>query len=215
MFKRIIILQITILLSLTLHALPNLEKFEGSIKLKKETVYDTTFITIQVKGSQVRIDEYNCKKKLVSIYIVNLDNEKVLALSPKLKLFYELKQSRVIQVSTEDTTIKRTENRMMVDGHYCCQMRVKSKSHDTEVAYWVIENNFDFFKSMNKILRKVKPDINLFSYFPDINGLFPILTVERTLLRKEKMKIEVTGISENMVSENLFKIPLGYQMIEQ
>ncbi len=215
MFKRAIIIQLAIYLSLTVHALPNVKIFEGSIKLKKETVYDTSFVTIQVKGNQVRIDEYDGKKNLVSIYILNLESEKVLALSPNQKLFYELKPSRTIQTVNEDTTIKKTENRMMLDGHSCCQVRVKSVSHDTEVAYWVTENNFDFFKTMNRIIRKVKPDIDIFSYFPDINGLFPILTIERTLLRKEKMKILVTGISEMLLSESLFKIPLGYQKIEQ
>ena len=201
-------------MSFTVHALPKLQKFEGSINLKKETVYDTTFVTIQVKGDHVRLDEYDSKQNLVSIYILNLLSEKVLALSPKHKLFYELRPTRSIQMSKEDTVTTRTENQMVLDGRSCCQMRVKSISRNTEVAFWVTENNFEFFKSMNKVLRKVKPDIDIFSYFPDINGLFPMLTVERTLLRKEKLKVLVTGISEKQLSENLFKVPLGYQKIE-
>lgn len=215
MFKRFIAIKLIVSLSLSAQALPNLQKFEGCIKLKRETVYDTSFITIQVKNNQVRLDEFDCKKNLVSIYILDLEREKVLALSPKQKLFYELKPSKAILTTNEDAVIIKTENRMVVDGHNCCQMRVKSVSRDTEVAFWVTENNFDFFKSMNNLIRKVKPDLDIFSYFPDINGLFPILTVERTLLRKEKMKVEVTGINETMLSENLFKIPLGYQKIEQ
>ncbi len=215
MFKKLIIIQLVIFLSLTVQALSKVQKFEGSINLKKETVYDTSFVTIQVKGDQVRLDEYDCQKILVSIYIINLESEKVLALSPKHKLFYELRPSRAIQISNSDTITTRTENRMILDGRSCCQMRVKSVSSNTEVAFWVTENNFDFFILMNKILRKVKPDINIFSYFPEINGVFPMLMVERTLLRKEKMKVLVTGINEKQLSENLFKVPLGYQKIEQ
>lgn len=215
MFKRLIFFQLIILLSGITQASPNVKKFEGSIKLKKETIYDTSYVTIQVKGNQVRLDEYDCKKKLVSIYIIDLESEKVLALSPKNKLFYELKPNKMAETLNNDTTITKTENRILLDGQSCCQMRVKCTSSDTEVAFWVTENNFDFFTSMNKILRKYKPNINLFSYFPDINGVFPLLTIERTLLRKEKMKIQVTGINESCLSENLFRIPLGYQKIEQ
>lgn len=215
MFSRLIFFSLFILLPFMTQASPNVKKFEGSIKLKKETIYDTSYVTIQVKGNQVRLDEYDCKKKLVSIYIINLETEKVLALSPKNKLFYELRPTKIMQASNSDTTIIKTDNHMQFDGQSCCQMRVKCISSDTEVAYWVTENNFDFFTTMNKILRKYKPNIDIFSYFPDINGVFPLLTVERTLLRKEKMKIQVTGINESLLSETLFRIPLGYQKIEQ
>lgn len=215
MFKRLIIIPFILFATLTVRALPKVQKFEGSINLKKETVFDTSFVTIRVKGDQVRLDEYDSKRNLVSIYILNLVSEEVLALSPKHKLFYELRPTRAIQFPNDDTITTRTENRMILEGHSCCQMRVKSISRDTEVAFWVTGNNFEFFKAMNKILRRVKPDINIFSYFPDIHGAFPMLTVERTLLRKERMKVLVTGITELPLSENLFRIPLGYQKIEQ
>jgi len=94
-------------------------------------------------------------------------------------------------------------------------MRVKNIARDTEVAYWVTERDFDFFLAMNKILRKVKPDIDLFNSFPDVKGLFPMLAVERTLLRKEKMKIIVTAINESKLNDNIFTVPLGYQKIVQ
>lgn len=215
MFKKFLIIKLIVSLSLTCQAFPNLNKFEGSIKLKKETVYDTSFVVIQVRGDKVRLDEFDNKNNLVSIYIINLESETVLALSPKHKLFYELSPSRAIQRPNDDATTINKENKIIVEGQSCCQMRVKSVAHDTEVAYWVAEKNFDFFMAMNKILRKVKPDIDIFSYFPDVKGLFPMLIVERTLLRKEKMKVLVTGITETMLSENVFKIPLGYQKIEQ
>ncbi len=215
MLRRLIIINFIVLLTLTIKASPNLDKFEGSIKLKKETVYDTSFVIIQVRGNQVRLDEFDNKKNLISTYIINLETEKVLALSPKQKLFYELSPSRAIQKPNDDATTLNKENKMILDGQSCCQMRVKSVARNTEVAYWVAEKNFDFFMGMNRILRKVKPDIDIFSYFPDVNGLFPMMIVERTLLRKEKMKVLVTSISETMLSENVFKIPLGYQKILQ
>lgn len=201
--------------SLTGYAVTNLEKFEGSINFRRETIYDTSFVTIRVKNNLVRLDEYDNHKKLVSTYLINLDNENVFALSPTKKLFYELKASGITPRELADTVVIKTQNKMVLDGKSCCQVRVKSKSQDTEVAYWVTDNNFDFFSEMNKILRKVKPDIDPFFYFPNVHGVFPMLIVERTLLRKEKQKILVTAIQESHLSEALFKIPLGYQKIVQ
>jgi len=215
MLRRLIILHLIIILALAVKASTNLDKFEGSIKLKKETVYDTSFVVIQVRENMVRLDEYDSKKNLMSVYIINLESEKVLALSPKRKLFYELSPSRAIQKPNDDATTINKENTMILDGQSCCQMRVRSIAHDTEVAYWVAEKDFDFFMVMNKILRKVKPDIDIFPYFPDVKGFFPMLVVERTLLRKEKMKVLVTAITEMNLSDSVFNVPSGYQKIVQ
>ncbi len=216
MLKRLLFIVLLVIVSYSVDAFSNVEKFEGSIKLKKETVYDTTYVLIQVRGEQVRLDELDSKKNIINIYIINLESGKVLALSPKRKLFFELSPSRSIQMPNNDeaATINK-ENKITLDGKSCCQMRVKSTAHNTEVAYWVTEKDFDFFMAMNKILRKVKPDVDLFAYFPDVKGLFPMLVVERTLLRKEKMKVLVTAIDEMRLNENIFTIPIGYQKIVQ
>ncbi|HCT29506.1 MAG TPA: hypothetical protein DIW31_01955 [Bacteroidales bacterium] len=215
MFKKLGFILFITLIALTVKASSKLDNFEGSIKLKKETVYDTSYVLIQVSGNRVRLDEYDSKKNVTSIYIINLESQKVLALSPQRKLFYELSPSRSIQIPNDDAAIINKENTIVLEGQSCCQMRVKNIARDTEVAYWVTERDFDFFLAMNKILRKVKPDIDLFNSFPDVKGLFPMLAVERTLLRKEKMKIIVTAINESKLNDNIFTVPLGYQKIVQ
>jgi hypothetical protein len=215
MNKRLVIIGLYILIAITAQAKSNLQKFEGSINFKKETVYDTSFVTIQVKGNLIRLDEFDRKKNLINTLIINLENEKVLALSPKRKLFYELRPSRAIRSPYEDTVIIRTKNEMVLDGYTCCQVRVKCVSRDTETSFWVAHKDFPFFNTMNKILQNIKSDVNVFSYFPDADGAFPMLIVERTLLRKEKMKIQVTGIKEVALSESLFTVPPEYQKIEQ
>ncbi len=210
-----ILIGLFLLLTFTGNAESKLQKFEGSINLEKKTIYDTSFIKIQVKGNLVRLDEFDSKMNSVNILIINLESEKVLALSPKRKLFYEFRTNRICQVSKADTTIIKTENRMMVNGYYCNLVRVKNISQDTETAFWITQRNFPFFKSLNNILRNIKSDINLFSNLPDINGELPMLTVERTLLRKEKMKVSITEIKEETLNGNMFKIPSDYQKIDQ
>jgi hypothetical protein len=103
---------------------------------------------------------------------------------------------------------------MVLSGRCCCQIRVKSVSRNSEVTYWVAPNDFAFFQSMNRILRSINTNINVFSSFPNTSGVFPMLIVERTLFRKEKAKVSVTDIKETILSENLFRIPHDYQKIE-
>jgi len=213
--KCFILIELFLLLTFTGYAESKLQKFEGSINLERKTIYDTSFITIQVKGNLVRLDEFDSKKNSVSIIIINLESEKIIALSPKRKLFYELSANSMTQTSKVDTTVLDTENRMMLNGYYCNLVRVKNISQDTETAFWVAQRNFPFFMSLNKILRNIKSEINMFSNFPEIEGEFPMLTVERTLLRKEKLKVSVTEIDEKLLSENIFRVPSNYQKIDQ
>lgn len=210
-----ILIKLFLLFAFIGNAESKIQKFEGSINLERETIYDTSFIKIQVKGNLVRLDEFDSKMNSVSILIINLESEKVVALSPKRKLFYEIRTNGLTQKAKEDTTIIKTENRMMVNGYNCNLVRVKNISQDTETAFWITQRNFPFFKSLNNILRNLKSDINLFSNLPEINGEFPMLTVERTLLRKEKMKVSVTEIKEELLNVNMFKIPSDYQKIDQ
>lgn len=210
-----ILLGLIALSTITSYALTNVDKFEGSINLKRETIYDTSYVIIRVKNNRVRMDEYDNHKKLVSVYLINLENEDVLALSPNKKLFYKLSNNEIATQTAQDTVVINTQNKMVLDGESCCQMRVRCKSKDTEIAFWVTEKNFDFISAMNRIFQRVKPEANIFSYFPNVKGKFPMLIVERTLLRKERQKVLVTAIQESHLSEALFRVPLGYQKIAQ
>jgi len=203
-----------LLLALALFAQSKVQKFEGCINLKRETVYDTTYLKIRVKDNQVRLEEFDRNKVLVSILLISLDSEKVVAMSPSQKLFCELKKNRVVDPVLEDTIVIKTKNIMVVDGYSCCQMRVKSISHDCEVTFWVTQSDISFFQSMSKILREFKTDDNLLTYFPINCEAFPIMVVERTLFRKEKQKVLVTAIQQVTLSKNLFTIPRDYRKFE-
>ncbi|MHC1703624.1 MAG: hypothetical protein AB9846_06920 [Tenuifilaceae bacterium] len=66
MFKSFLLFKLFLFTSLTVQANSKIQNFEGSINLKKETVYDTTLIAIHVKGPLVRIDEMDQQKNLIS-----------------------------------------------------------------------------------------------------------------------------------------------------
>ena len=42
-----------------------------------------------------------------------------------------------------------------------------------------------------------------------------MLSIERTLLRKEKSILSVVNISDKKVSDNLFAIPSGYDLMKR
>jgi len=215
MFKNLLLVKLFLFTSLTVNANSKIQNFEGSINLKREAVYDTLYITILVKGNFVRIDEYERINFIRNSYIVDLEKETVFALSPQQKLFTEVRANNKNQIAEKDTQIVRTGNCMDYNGYKCCQMRVKCRNRDTEIAYWVADENFDFFTTLVKILKKTKVNISLFDYFPEIEGLFPVLIVERTLLRKERMTLKLDSIQKVILSENSFKIPPDYRKIER
>lgn len=215
MFKNLLLIKLFLFTSLTVNANSKIHNFEGSIKLKKETVFDTSFITLQVKGNFVRINELNKNKEIQSSYIVNLDEETVLVLSPSRKLYSEVKNILSNQKEEQETQIIKSGNCMEYNGFHCSQMRVKCKARDTEIAFWVTDEKFDFFNSLVNILKKTNINIDMFNLFPEIEGGFPILTVDRTLLRKERMRLAVDDIKEGYLSEIYFKIPPDFRKLER
>ena len=212
--KGSVLFKLLLFTSVNVYASSKIQNFEGSINLKKETAYDTSYLTIKVKGELVRIDEINKNRNLVNSYIVDLEKETVIALSPQKHLYREIKSTTNYAVVQKDTQIISTGNCMEYGGYKCCQVRVKCVNRDSEVAYWITKENFNFFNLLVRVLRKTNVNINVFNYFPDIEGGFPVLTVERTLMRKERLKIAVAAIEPMNLSDNNFKIPLDYQKLE-
>jgi hypothetical protein len=213
MFKNLLLFKLFLFTSLTVNAYSKIHNFEGCINMKKETIFDTSFITIQVKGNLVRIDEFDRNKELLTYYIVNLEDETIFALSPHRKLYSEVRGKIKNAEEARDTQIVRSGNYMDYNGFHCCQMRVKCKNKDSEIAFWVTDENFDFFSTLIKVLRKSNVNIDMFTYFPEMESGFPILTIDRTLLRKERMRVAVDDIKKGYLSDNNFTIPTDYQKI--
>lgn len=184
--------------------------FEGKINFLRETVYDTTYITILVKGSKARIDEFDTQNKLVSSRLVDLEGNTVTALSPEKKLYTNVPVNQKSVSSKNNLVIKKTQNFKEINGYKCYQWRVKDPQHNTEAAYWVIYENFAFFDKLVALINRAERSLTLYNAIPENHGFFPILTEERTLLRKEKLRIAVVDINESSLNPSLFEIPKGY-----
>lgn len=184
--------------------------FEGSMTVIKESCYDTTYFTYLVAQGWIRIEESDSHKNITSIYIINTDKEEVFAVNPSKKLYTKLKSTAPDNTESR-FEIKKTKNSKVINGVKCFLWRVKNREKNTEIAYWVTQSNFDFFDKMVKILNYTDRNLEFFSQIPQSNGFFPILCVERNLVRDEKMRTSILEINRKPIDTSLFRIPNGYK----
>ncbi|MDX9854449.1 MAG: DUF4412 domain-containing protein [Tenuifilaceae bacterium] len=196
-------------------AAPNIDKFEGTINLVKHTVFDTSYISVSVKGDMIRLEQWDKHKRNISTYLIDVNKELVLALSPQKKMFTQVRVGNAHSVSGGSIEVLKTENTMEINGVICYQWRVKDRVKNTEVAYWVANKNYAFFEKMVRLLARTEESFNLFALIPNNTGFFPLLTVERTHLRKEKLRVSVTGIKPAKLNDNLFRVPHGYEEVKR
>jgi hypothetical protein len=117
--------------------------FEGKIEFVRETVFDTSRITIAVKGDMVWIDEFDNQRRVLSSSLINLKEEEIVALSHERKLYAQIPVSPRIS-TTSNLEVNKTGNQKEILGKKCHQWRVKDIKRNTEIAYWVYEEQLDF-----------------------------------------------------------------------
>lgn len=188
--------------------------FEGRIELVEKSHYDTTYYSYLIKNKQVRVDKFDQNHQILQSLLVNLDNEEIIILSPSKKLYTRLNPLSNTNTNDEHFTVIKTDNTRTINEKKCYQWRVKNKEMNTEVAYWVAENNFYYFNDFIKLLNRTEKTFSFFEKIPDSQGFFPMLTVERTLLRKEKKRIEVIEINPQKINDKMFEIPQGYKEVK-
>ena len=189
--------------------------FEGRIDLVEKSYYDTTYYTYLIKDKKLRVNKFDHHYKLIQSILVNLENEQVVILSPSKKLFSYLDIDPARETDDKNFTVKKTDNSRQVEGKECYQWRVKNKNMNTEVAFWVSEENpLVCFPDFIKLLNCSERTFNFFEIIPDTQGFFPMLTVERTLLRKEKRRIVITKINHQEINNQTFEIPHGFEEVK-
>lgn len=189
--------------------------FEGSIFFVKFTNVDTSYFAYHVKGDMVRVDELDKKKTIMNSLLVNLKNEDMTAISPSKKMFMKLRSNPFTPNDDKGFEIIKTTNKKKIFGYDCLQWRVKNKSQNTEITYWVANDNFCFFGNLLKILNRSEKQANFFLHIPNINCVGALQSEERTLLRDSKMKLSVIDIKNSKLENSLFQIPNNYKNFER
>ncbi len=186
--------------------------FEGVINMVRQSHYDTVYYQYYVKGNQVRIDEYGKDDAIRNVLLVHLEERKVYAINTEKKLFKELSANdEQIQSNFENYTIQKTQNKKVINGFACYQWRVRNEQRNSEIAYWVTKNGFDFYDRLLDVIRSFDNTSMFFRAIQDTNGFFPVLVVERTLVRYEKERLIVTAIEHKPVDIEVFVIPEDFR----
>ncbi|MCD4832909.1 MAG: DUF4412 domain-containing protein [Bacteroidales bacterium] len=191
----------------------NVESFEGSIEMIQESYYDISYFTYFVKKENVRIDKFDNNHTLTQSLLINLEKEQIYILNPSKKLYTKSDINSKPNPDSENFTILKTENSRMVGEYVCYQWRVKNMERNTEVSYWVSQNNFYFFEELVRLINNTDKTYEFFEKIPETQGFFPMLCVERTLLRKEKYRLYVINITNNAISDDIFKIPSDFELV--
>ena len=187
--------------------------FEGTIKMVEESHYDTTYYTYVIKDNQIRVDKFDHNHNSIQSLLVHLEKKEIIVLSPTKKLFTHIELSSNACANDENLTIIKTKNSRPVNGTHCNQWRVRNKEHNTEITYWVSENNFSFFAEFTALMNHSEQTFKFFDKIPESQGFFPMLMVERTLLRKVKRRVAITEIKPQTINDKLFEIPTDYKEI--
>ncbi|MBN1252963.1 MAG: DUF4412 domain-containing protein [Bacteroidales bacterium] len=216
-----IISHFTILAALLINSmLPiNISKaqtFEGEITFVKETSIDTSYYSYKVKNNIIRIDELNKNLKLVNYMIVDINKQKIYALNPKRKIFTSLPVHPWDNNKDPDNyQVIKTQNYKTINGYLCYQWRVRNKKENTEVAFWVTNDQFSFFSDFLKIINRTEKSSTYYLKIPDTQGFFPMLSVERSLLRDFRLKLSVMKIEKKNLDISLFQIPSDYKYFQK
>jgi len=185
--------------------------FEGSITFVKQSYYDTTYLHYYIKNERIRIDQYDRKGgRLIETLMVDLSEKTLIAVNPGKKLYRPLSIRPEEEAADKDFEVIKTRNFRMINGRKCYQWRVRNRRLNSEIAYWVTQTEYNFFDDLLMLLRRTERAYRFFVQIPGRDGHFPMLMVERTLLREERERLIVDHISRGRLSDSLFQIPDDY-----
>lgn len=185
--------------------------FEGSITFLKSSHFDTTYYVCYVRGEKVRVEVTDKKHRIRDILLVNLENEEVYFINPAKKLYSKLNRKPSPISLNEDYMYIKTQNVKLINGEKCYQWRVKNTMKNIEVAYWVTQNDFDFFDKFVKVMSSTENCWEYFIHIPQSDGFFPMMSVERNLVREEKNRTMVMNINRKNLDIKMFLIPDDYK----
>ncbi|MFO8235681.1 MAG: DUF4412 domain-containing protein [Bacteroidales bacterium] len=209
-FRNIILIFILIV---TADFSSNAEKdnFEGYVSLEKRTCFDTLHIHYYIKNNKVRINHYN-SGNLIKSLLAELKEDSVIAIDPERKMYkrLDLEKERSYSDDKENLIIIKTGNHKTIKGTKCYQWRVKDRERNSEIAYWVASEDFDFMHKLIGLLSQTDKIYHYFSLIPNHKEFFPFVSVERTLVRKEKQRIILTQIERKDIDDDLFEILSSY-----
>lgn len=184
------------------------QEFAGSIKFVQKTLSDTAYFTYHVKGNMVRMDMFE-QGKVENSLLIDLNEKTTVALNHSRNIYRAVPVKRQI-VAQNGYEVIKSKNSKQLHGYNCKQWRVRNQQRKTEVTYWVAQDNFFFFNDLLPMLNRSEKSSVFYQQIDGIEGYFPMQSVERSLLREERMRLEVVSIEKKQLPDSLFEIPPHY-----
>jgi len=190
------------------------QNFEGEISVVKKTLSDTLYYSYSIKNDKVKVDEYDKYKRLQKSYIINTKDSSLFAINYNQKVYTKVAVDKSHTFPKSNRTVINTGVFKYINGYKCYQWRVRDFSTNTEMAYWVPENNFNFFMPMVYLWNSVEEDFGYYLSLPaKVQGM-PLLTESRTLLRDDKGSYSVVSIDKKSIQDSEFEIPATFSFFE-
>ncbi|MBN2669771.1 MAG: DUF4412 domain-containing protein [Bacteroidales bacterium] len=193
------------------------KNFKGIVEYVEYTPFDTVYYKVYISDGKIRVDAFDSKEEVNAdkILIYDLKNQKIFAMKPSQQIYKTLNAEKEGSISIEGCEVKINQrNYRMINGYKCVQYRVINKIENTDVTYWIPEEDFPFYYQMVSMKHSLKRVHKYFYMLPNYQVAFPMHTVERTMLREEKSSYKVIQMNETPLSESIFTIPEGYVLNE-
>ena len=191
-------------------------KFEGEIVFVKETLKDTSYFSYKIKGDWVRVDELDKDLNTKNYMIIDINTPLIYAVNPNRKLYTNMPINPWDYDNAPQSSFQviKTDNYKYLNGYKCNQWRVRNKKENTEIAYWVAFDQFTFFQKLLRLMNVSDKNSDYYLRIPETEGIFPMLSVETTILRSRKSKLEVININKKNLETALFEIPSDYNLFQ-
>jgi hypothetical protein len=187
--------------------------FQGMIKFTKTIGPVTANYVYYVKGDKVRVEELGENGDVQGIMIIDTKQNTVKALSPERQMYIDVPNKRPSRET--EVYVQKTGKSEMINGYKCSEVKVAGKTDGREVTYWMADDDFDFFIPMLETLNRKDKLAVYFMNIPEINGLFPMVGVERKTDGVELSKLQVLEMKKTELENKLFEIPANYSKFER
>lgn len=187
--------------------------FQGTIKFTKTIGPVTANYVYYVKDHLVRVEELGENGEIQGIMIVDTKSNTVKALSPERQMFIDVPNKRPARDT--EVYVQKTTKVQKINGYDCTQVKVTGKDDGREVTFWVADDDFDFLVPMLETLNRKDKLAVYFMNVPDIQGMFPMMGIEKKTDGVELTKLQVSDVNRTDLDQALFEIPADYTKFER
>lgn len=189
--------------------------FEGNIDFIQSNGIDTSHYKYYVKGSKVKVDNYDVRtKNIEGSFLINLETKKLTVLSPVRKIYFDQDPSAPAKPGGKPSASK-TGKIKKIGGYTCKEYVVVDADEGLKIDYWMAYGHFDFFDDMLRILNRKDKFSEYYLEIPDTKGMFPMLAIEEDLAGNKKGEMKAIKITKASISDDTFSVPPGYKKFKK